>query len=57
MAASTGFRDWRCSCGRLLFRIGARATGQVETKCARCKTAQVVNLGSTQAAIGASSWG
>lgn len=49
----SSFRDWRCRCGRLLFRVGPTASGQVQAKCARCKAAQVVNLGSTR---GGSSW-
>lgn len=56
MGYSTAFRDWRCRCGRLLFRVGPRASGQVEAKCSRCKTAQVVTLGSTRPSE-VSTWG
>ena len=38
------FKDWRCDCGRLLFRIGIYSLGEIEAKCARCKLEQVVKL-------------
>jgi len=38
------FRDWRCGCGRLLFRVGIYSLGEIEAKCARCKLEQIVEL-------------
>jgi len=48
--AST-YRDWRCRCGRLLFRIGPRTIGTIEAKCSRCKAQQVVTITSTSEAL------
>jgi len=48
--AGSSFRDWRCECGRLLFKVGPRSSGQIQAKCARCKRPQTVTLGSTTTA-------